>query len=236
MIPVLLAAATAQGAANAHAAQLAGIRLGSQVSGVIRARGNPDVLTTDIGHIWSWRKGGSLLRITTDDDGTIRLIDTSPASVHTSPTAQFVAPGTLPGTSIPVLFSAYAQGANILLVVAREGGRTIREAFLGYRDELAKAGFIPGASGEDAFHAAVLEKMGAADYNSPSEGTAYVRIAVGADGSVSAATIYFSSGDAVLDRAAVASALHDSFRPATLNGKPVASVYFHRQDFVHTSP
>ncbi len=228
-------AASPAAPANAHAAQLAGIRLGSQVSALIRARGNPDVSTTDIGHIWSWQRGGSLLRVTTDDDGGIRLIDTSPASVRTAPTTQFVAAGTLPGTTIPVLFSGYAQGDGVLLVVAREGGRTVREAFLGYRDELVRAGFVPGTNAPETFHAPVLEKIGGADYNSPKEGTAYVRITVGADGTPTAATIYASSGDPVLDRVAIASALHDSFKPATRDGKPVQSVYFRRQDFAHTA-
>jgi len=82
----------------------------------------------------------------------------------------------------------------------------------------------------------VLEQLGGADYTSAAEGTAYVRITVSSTGSVTAATIYVSSGDAALDRIAVASSIHDSFTAAQLDGTPVASVYFRRVDFTHTKP
>jgi len=68
--------------ANAPAMQpqmLDGIVLGSNVRDVVKVRGNPDVVNTDIGHVWTWHdaKSGEVLRSTTGDDGVIQIVDVS---------------------------------------------------------------------------------------------------------------------------------------------------------------
>ncbi|HVS46693.1 MAG TPA: TonB family protein [Verrucomicrobiae bacterium] len=68
--------------ANAPATQpqtLDGIVLGSNIRDVVKLRGNPDVVNTDIGHVWTWHdaKTGEVLRATTGDDGAIQIVDVS---------------------------------------------------------------------------------------------------------------------------------------------------------------
>ncbi|HEY8312870.1 MAG TPA: hypothetical protein VIG51_01735 [Candidatus Baltobacteraceae bacterium] len=241
-----------------------GITLGTQVSQTIAKRGNPAVSTTDVGTVWTWQRDDGTLRLTTDDDGNVRIIDLAPAS-SADPVIVLPAPGhkhvafnsttadaakqslssfidfdanaAFPDNGAPAELQTYKlDESHELALLFDTTSHLLREAFYGERPALARAGLLPDvAKTLPSFKAPVLQKLGAADYDTPDQGVGYVRIAVNAAGGVSAATMYVSSGNVRLDRIAIASAQHDQFEPALRDGKPVASVYFHREDFVNTT-
>ena len=242
------------------------IALGSPVSNVAQALRDapPEVATTDVGHVWTFEHvSKGLLRLSTDDAGTTDAIEYAGAesaqlrlSLHgrqplvlffgrSTPQASqeqlrtgadFVANTTLPENNSPARALAYAlPGGDELILFFDARAGLLREAFYGRRDTLEREGLIPGG-GSAVFTAPVLAKLGAADYATPGQGTAFLRILVDARGDVSKVQVYISSGDAQLDRIAVAAATHDTFVPATRSGARVASVYFARVDFVHAKP
>lgn len=224
----------------------------------------PDVVTTDVGHVWTFEhvpKG--LLRLSTDDAGATDAIEY--AGVESAPLrlslpgrqplnllfgrstllssqeqlrtyADFIANTTLPENNSPARALAYTlPGADELILFFDARAALLREAFYGRRDTLKREGLIPGG-GSPVFKAPVLAKLGGADYATPGQGTAFLRILVDARGGVSKAEVYISSGDAQLDRIAVAAATHDTFVPATRSGATVPSIYFARVDFARTKP
>jgi TonB family protein len=240
-----------------------GITLGSSVSQVIAQRGSPAVVDTDVGIVWTWQRADGTLRLTSDDDGNVRMIDVA-TTVQRDPTLSIPAPGhkqisfnatrpesarrelasfadftattSFPESGAPATLQAYRLDTSHELVLLFDTkARVLREAFYGERPTMARAGLLPElAQTLPSFQAPILVKLGAADYNSSAQGVAYVRIAVDANGSVRGATIYVSSGNDTLDRVAITSALRDEFTPAELGGAPVAAAYFYREDFVNT--
>ncbi|MDQ2871876.1 MAG: energy transducer TonB [Candidatus Eremiobacteraeota bacterium] len=242
-----------------------GITLGAPVSRTIATIGNPDVVATDVGTVWTWQRDGNTTRVTTDDDGNVRMIDLAPAktsasalpipiangpqlsfNASTAPAvrqklvayADFSAPATLPESGTQAVLQAYRlDDAHELALLFDSGSQRLREAFYGERPTLARAGLLPAlGAASPAFTAPALSKLGAGDYGTADQGVAYIRISVTPTGGVSDASIYVSSGNLTLDRIALSSARHDSFVPATLGGKPVASTFFYRENFVNTTP
>ncbi|MGZ3498213.1 MAG: energy transducer TonB [Vulcanimicrobiaceae bacterium] len=241
----------------------AGITLGEAVSQVIGERGNPTVVNTDVGTVWTWEKPDGKLRLTSDNDGKVVMIDIAPsaqsdpsfavpapghkqvafnatradmAKKELAPFADFTANTAFPESGAPATLQAYRlDTVHELALLFDAGSKTLREGFYGEQPALARAGLLPEiAQTLPAFQAPILTKLGGADYNSQAQGVGYVRIAVNADGSVGGATMYVTSGNATLDRVAITSAMHDEFTPAQRGGLPVASVYFYREDFVTT--
>lgn len=258
MIALLLAAVTAF-------MPVPGTSLGGSIKDAVKAHGLPKVVTTDIGHVWTWQqKDGSQLRLTSDDDGTVQMIDllapkgvTAKFALQTEPApailrlgklsgqqadlqfssiADFSGKATFPDSGEPAAFRAYKLSPNHEAVLLFAGG-VLREVFYGERAQLARSGLLPGAIEADVvtYKAPVLQELGGADYTGGTQGTAFVRIAVGQEGKVTDETIYLSSGSDVLDRIALAGAKSDSFLPATLDGKPVSSIYFYEEQFVVSS-
>jgi hypothetical protein len=224
----------------------AGVTLGAPVSHTIARRGPPTVVTTDVGTVWTWPAGAGTLRLTTDDDGTVQMIDAAPppksdpiltALAKLAPPVEFSATTTLPDNGAPALAQAYRlDPAHELALLYATRSHDLSEVFLGDRVAFARTGLLPDLSNTLApFKAPVLEKLGSADYDTSDQGVAFVRIAVSDRGDATAATTYVSSGNPRLDRIAIASALHDQFTPAQRDGKPVASVYFRRVNFINTT-
>ncbi|MEO6912411.1 MAG: energy transducer TonB [Candidatus Baltobacteraceae bacterium] len=258
MIALLLAAVTAF-------MPVPGASLGGTVKDIVKAHGLPTVVTTDIGHVWTWQqKDGSQLRVTSDDDGTVRMIDllaakgvpakfdlpTQPArtilrlgaltgqqaDLQFSSIADYSGKATFPDSGAPAIFKAYklSPSHEAVLLFAND---ILQEVFYGERSQLARSGLLPGAveAQMSTYKAPVLQKLGGADYTGGTQGAAFVRIEVGQEGKVMGETIFLSSGSDVLDRIALAGAKGDSFSPATLSGKPVSSVYFYKEQFVVTT-
>jgi TonB family protein len=224
----------------------------------------PEVVTSDVGQIWSWHATQGAVavttRATTDDNGTIQMIDVlargatagpdvpSPLATHarltfgkTSPAdadALFGAPefegtGPFPDGGGQAGFRGYRVAPSREAVLLFDvGGGPLREMFFGERSALARAGLIPHEAQHDVFKAASLSRLGGADFNKKKEGVAYSRVVVNADGTVAAATIFVSSGDPDLDAVALLIDRGSTFVPASLNGAPVQSVYFRRENFI----
>ncbi len=255
MIGLLLAAVTAF-------APLPGATLGGSIQDAVKAHGLPTVVTTDIGHVWTWQQSnGSQLRLTSDDDGIVRMIDLlapkgissvfalptkpNPTALHLgalsgqqadlqlSSIADFSGRATFPDSGDPAIFRAYKLSSDheAVLLFSKD---MLHEVFFGERAQLARSGLLPGAAQTKLliYKAPVLQKLGAADYTGGSQGTSFVRIAVGEDGKVTGQTIFLSSGSDVLDRIALTTAKDDLFSPAILDGKPVSSIYFYKEQFV----
>ncbi|MDP9111974.1 MAG: energy transducer TonB, partial [Candidatus Eremiobacteraeota bacterium] len=244
------------------------ISLGTPASALTRAmRGDPPtVVTTDVGHIWTFdRPSRGLIRISTDDAGATEAVEVAGAesmplrlslpghqplslafgrstpqssSEQLKPYTDFTASTTLPQNNAPARALAYSlPGRDELILFFDAKTALLRDAFYGRRDALKREGLIPAnRPDQGAFKAPVLSKLGGADYASPGQGTAFLRILVDERGGVRQAEVYISSGDAQLDRIAVAAATHDTFLPATRSGSAVPSVYFTRVDFVRTKP
>ena len=243
------------------------IALGSPVSNVARALRNdpPSVVTTDVGHVWTFEHAShGLLRLSTDDSGTTNAIEYAgtesaplrltldgrkplnlffgrstlqPVPEQLRSYADFTANAALPESSAPARAMAYAlPGGDELILFVDPKSNALREAFYGRRDTLKREGLIPGGRATPVFRAPVLAKLGGADYATAGQGTAFLRILVDALGGVSKVDVYISSGDVQLDRIAVAAAARDAFSPATRAGAAVPSVYFARVDFVRTKP
>ncbi|MDQ2993062.1 MAG: energy transducer TonB [Candidatus Eremiobacteraeota bacterium] len=242
-----------------------GATLGTNVRALVGAP-FPEVVTSDVGQIWTWRASqGAIamtMRATTDDDGTIQMIDvlargtpggpelemplpsrerlTFGSAQATDADAIFGAPefegaGAFPDGNGQASFRGYRfEGDREAVLLFDAGGGPLREMFFGKRSALARAGLIPHEAPPDIFKAASLSRLGSADFSKRKEGVAYTRIVVDADGSVASATVFVSSGDADLDGIALAIDRGCSFVPASLNGAPVASVYFRREEFLLT--
>ncbi|MDQ2680028.1 MAG: energy transducer TonB [Candidatus Eremiobacteraeota bacterium] len=243
-----------------------GASLGGSIQDAVRSYGIPTVVTTDIGHVWTFeRRDGSQLRLTSDDNGGIRMIDllaaksgrttialpTTPTATHLqldaltsaqadvqlSAIADFSGRATFPDSGKAAVFRAYKLSPTHEAVLLFANG-VLREAFYGERAQLARSGLLPGAIEAKTltYKAPVLQRLGGADYTGGTQGASFVRIAVGQDGKVTDAAIFISSGSDVLDRIAVVGAKGDVFTPATIGGAPVSSVYFYKERFVVTSP
>lgn len=253
-----LAALLLLGAASAQVAppSLDGMSPGADVRSLFARFGVPSVSTTDVGQMWTWTLAdGTSIRVTTDDDGAVRIADvTAPRASHValalagrasslafgSPpgantvgaNAEHVISGTLPDGGAPAQYWEYALPSSRELILAYAGANgPLHEALLGDRSALALAGFFPDRP-PNPFKAPVLIDLGSADYGGTETGSTFSRIVVASDGSVSDATIFVSSGDAQLDAIALAIAKGCSFEPATSGGVAVQSVYFRREDFV----
>ncbi|MBC5816467.1 MAG: energy transducer TonB [Candidatus Eremiobacteraeota bacterium] len=238
------------------------IALGQSVTALIKAHGAPDVVTTDVGQVWTWDTGGDKVRVTTDDSGIVHLFDVLPSpkkqvsfplamtpplllnfGVMTLPEAQghlkamtdFSAYATFPDTGAKAAVQAYnITPATEAILLFDDPAQTLREAFYGERPYLVRDGLLPAGTSPKAPHftAPVIIHQGAADYPATKqEGDAYIRLAVDKNGAVTDATMFVSSGDTDLDRAALAGGKMYTFKPATLDGMPVASVFFHKETF-----
>lgn len=238
------------------------LALGGSIVQLIKAHGSPNVVTTDVGQIWTWDSPAGEVRVTSDDDGIVQLFDVLPASkgpvsfalpstpplllnfglltvpeaeTHYASLAAFAADATFPDNGERADVRGYNVGpATLAILLFGQKTKTLDEAFYGYHDYLATAGVVPAAEhpAHAAFTAPVLVRHEAADYPpTKKEGDAFVRLSVEATGKVSAAKILSTSGDIDLDRAAIATGLSYTFKPATRNGVPVASVFFHKEIF-----
>lgn len=223
---------------------LDGVAIGSNIRDVVKTMGNPDVVNTDVGHVWSWTKPSlkETLRVTTDDDGVVQMVDvSSPAQLDRPPyvlgPSLSTADGNLPDSGDAAEFRRY-QGTpptQIVLAYASNGG-ALREIFIGTAIAIANAGLVPGKASDDSeYRAPLLDTIGSADYNGNSRGVVYTRIAINKDGTIAKASVFISSGDGDLDRVALAIANGCTFEPATLRGRKAPSVYFRRENFLINS-
>ncbi len=170
------------------------LRLGESVTTMIADEGPPSVLSTDVGHVWTWEKGGDRIRLTTDDDGVVRMIDISPApnnhlalklpaipartvrfgmltsdvaDAQLGKAAGFKGLGNFPDSSNRADFRAYALSPTQWAVLLFDDGtKRLAELFYGDRSFLARSGLLPGAPESTAPHysAPVLQHEGNADY------------------------------------------------------------------------
>ncbi len=174
---------------------LGGIALGSALPAVIRTAGIPAaVLTTDVGHVFTWEnvKTGKM-RLTFDDDGVVRMIDDLPAQgrnpnfiVQATPPqvvtfgelsiaqsdsklsslADFSGTGKFPDTGDQAAFRTYKLAPATELVLLFDANQLLREAILGQRASLARNGLLPGAAETKGpqYAAPVLKHQGSSDY------------------------------------------------------------------------
>lgn len=248
LLPVAIGAQTA-------APSLDAIAPASNVRALFARFGSPSVSTTNVGQIWTWTLAdGTSLRVTSDDDGAVQIADVAAKNgaraalslsrgtyalafgapqtandVGISP--EHAISGSSPDTGAPAQYWEYALPAEreLILVYAGAGG-PLDEALLGDRGALALAGFFPDTPA-NAYKAPILIELGSADYSGSTTGSVISRIHVSADGSVTDASIFVSSGDARLDRIALTIAKGSSFEPAARGGTAVPSIYFRREDF-----
>ncbi|MDQ6826860.1 MAG: energy transducer TonB, partial [Candidatus Eremiobacteraeota bacterium] len=209
---------------------LGGIALGSSFITAVRAHGLPStVLTSDVGHIFTWEDSKTKkLRLTVDDDGIVRMIDVLPVdsanpsfTVPSDPPlhvafgkftveqseeklssfADFSGVGAFPDTGAKAEFRAYKLAPQIELMLLFDNGNILREALLGQRSTLALNGLLPGVQIKAPhFSAPVLQHEGSADYpRTRHQGDAILRIAVDTKGKVIDTLIVVSTGDRELD-------------------------------------
>jgi TonB family protein len=264
MIRESLALVVAIAAAGSSSLTLAGITLGRNIRDEVKPFGHPDIVTTDVGHVWTWRSAGAAtLRLTTDDDGAVQMIDVIAGgskrridlptgqrfitlngesranTVSSFPSDDFDAKGAFPDDGADAAYYGYRLKNGNELVLGfpdtNNGAGLLHEVFFGHRDALVRSGLIPQAAPTEVFKAPVMLQLGGADFRKSKEGTTYVRIAVNADGSVADASVFVSSGDADLDSIALASARHSAFSPSSRNGTPIPSIFFRREDFIVAS-
>lgn len=245
------------GAAYAQTAapSLDAIAPGTNVRALFARFGIPAVTTTNVGQIWTWTLAdGASVRVTSDDDGVVQIADVTaksgsratltlaggtyalafgapPSANGVGISVEHAISGSLPDTGAPAQYWEYALPAARELVLAYAGAAgPLREALLGDRSALALAGFFPDTP-VNAYKAPLLIELGSADYSGSATGSVFSRIRVAADGSVTDAAVFVSSGDARLDEIALAIARGSNFEPATRDGGAVPSVYFRREDF-----
>lgn len=239
------------------------LSLGVSVAALIKSHGPPNVVTTDVGHIWTWDSAAGKVRVSTDDDGIVHLFDVLPSPKKP---VSFALPGTPPlllnfglmtaaqadiqykslaffsaNTVFPdSAAKAVARGLRIgplteAVMLFDDASQTLREVSYGEQTYLARAGFLPPNSVDPSpakITAPVLVHQGSSDYPATKiEGDTFVRIVVDQTGKVSGATVFATAGDINLDRAAIASAKSYTFKPATKDGVPVASIFFHKEPF-----
>ncbi len=174
---------------------LGGIALGSTLPAVVRVAGLPStVVTTDVGHVFTWVSARTgQMRLTFDDDGVVRVIDdlpiqsrkptfmvqTEPPQVVTfgelsieqseaklSALADFSGVGKFPDTGAEAAFRAYKLAPTTELVLLFDDNHILREAILGQRAQLAHNGLLPGAPEAKGpqYAAPVLRHQGSSDY------------------------------------------------------------------------
>ena len=239
------------------------LSLGSSVGALIKKHGPPNVVTTDVGQIWTWDWAAGKVRVTTDDDGIVRLFDLLPspknpvsfalpgtpplilnfgrmtapqADIHYKSLAVFSANTIFPDSSAKAVARGYRLSpSRDAVMLFEDATQTLSEVSFGEQTYLARAGFLPANSVDPPavkMTAPVLVHQGSSDYPATKiEGDTFVRITVDETGKVSGATVFATAGDINLDRAALASAKSYSFKPATRDGVPVASVFFHKEIF-----
>ena len=241
------------------------VRLGEDVRTLITAHGSPAVVTTDVGHVWTWeRPDKPKVRLTADDQGRVQIIDVVPkaavdfavpspdpkeratlaldqltlaaadaSALSKSADARGIA--TFPDSGTQAQFRAYRLSGGTELVLLFDNVRqTLGEVFYGTRDALGRGGLLPAGTyvPQPHYTAPAVLHLGAVDYPATKrQGDAFVKIAVRKDGTVADATIYSSSGSSELDAVAILAAKQDTFSPAKLDGQPVDSVYFHKEEF-----
>ena len=170
------------------------LRLGDSVAKMISDEGPPNVNTTDVGHVWSWEKGGDRIRLTTDDNGVVRMIDILPApSSHLAlalpgmPTRKLIfgtlgtddadaqlgiaadvkGSGNFPDSGARADFRAYPLNGNQSAVLLFDDAtKRLAEVFYGDRGVMARSGLLADSSGDTSgrFSAPILEHEGSADY------------------------------------------------------------------------
>ena len=127
---------------------------------------------------------------------------------------------------------------GVLFAFPAPGDQGMIEVLTGTREALFGTGMVPNET--PALQPAMINRnVYKAPNMMPSAGRGfvrdfmvYVRIAVGSDGIPTAATVFARSGGPTgtggsnLDNAAVYATLREKFQPATVNGKPVPSIYF----------
>ena len=253
---LVAAALSAPAFAAPDAFSTATIALGSNIGAAIKAHGMPaDVSSLDSGHRWTWEDGPNALRVITDDDGVVRLVDIRRASgtfdagaaaaAHFTfgtstgaqaeaalhPIADFAGPGKFPdGVTKAHVQSFRLTPQRELVLLFDDTSATLQEVIYGDRGTVVRVGFLPGAEDQIAklvYKAPVLRRAGALEApRSGPAGSAIVRLSLDKAGAITEAAIAYSSGDAALDAAAKAAALKDSFAPAQLAGKAVSAVVY----------
>jgi TonB family protein len=247
--------------ATGSAYSFGGVALDVPVHDAINQFGTPAVATTDVGTVWTWDRSfmpvHSILRVTTDDDGVVKMIDlaipsgtlgvrgipTMPAPLTFGDDAavkvdaaigapEFVGKGLFPDGGDATFRGYRVSGNKELVLLYAVDPPVLREAFYGERATLMRGGLIPGTTPSDVYRAPVMRGLGSADYQSNRQGTVYTRIVVNADGSVRAASVFISSGSSELDNIALQVAKHSTFAPGTRDGVPTQSVFYRREDFV----
>jgi TonB family protein len=244
----LLFASMLLGVAAPATQTLDGIAIGSSIHDAVKLLGNPEVVNTDVGHVWTWKnaKTNEIIRVTTDDDGTIQMVDIAltagelPQPAIALGAKLSTSDGSLPDSGDNAEFRRYDVATPVQVILAydtaQSGGPPLREAFLGNADALANAGLVPDKAADDAeYRAPLLDTIGSADYNGNKRGVAYSRIVINPDGTIAKSAIFISSGDADLDRVALAIANGCTFEPATLRGRKVTGIYFRRENFLINS-
>ncbi|MBC5829440.1 MAG: TonB family protein [Candidatus Eremiobacteraeota bacterium] len=195
---LFIGACAAARASDSHAAaipSLGAIPLGYTLPAVVRVAGLPStVLTTDVGHVFTWSNPRTgKMRLTFDDDGVVRMIDDLPthdsAPKFTVPTdppqvvafgelsedqsdvkfsslADFSGVGKFPDTGAEAAFRAYKLSAATELILLFDHERILREAILGQRASLARSGLLPGAPEANGpqYSAPILTHQGSSDY------------------------------------------------------------------------
>ncbi|MDP9016836.1 MAG: TonB family protein, partial [Candidatus Eremiobacteraeota bacterium] len=132
-------------------------------------------------------------------------------------------------------FRAYKVTAtDDIVLLFDDPTKVLNEVFYGDHIFLARGGLLPaGSQGAlPHFTAPSLVHVGSTDYPpTKKEGDVFLRILVDKAGAVTDATVFVSSGDGDLDRAAVVSAQHSTFLPAKIDNTPVNAVAFYRQEY-----
>jgi hypothetical protein len=143
----------------------------------------------------------------------------------------------LPKVAGTVVGYAIAPNYGVVFGFPAPGDEGLIEVATGTRDALFTTGLIPSdvttplrpaTVSHDIYKAAKLTGM------PPCGGfvknlVVFVRVAVRADGTPSAATVFYGTGYLNEDNRALYCPMHETFQPATLNGNPVPSVYFQKQ-------
>lgn len=170
------------------------LALGEPVATLIKSHGSPNVVTTDVGQIWTWDSDAGEVRVTSDDDGIVQLFDILPstrgpvsfalpstpplllnfglmtvpeAETHFASLQAFAANATFPDNGEKADVRGYNVGpATLAILLFGQGTKTLGEAFYGYHDYLAHAGVVPGGTdpAQVAFTAPVLIHHGSSDY------------------------------------------------------------------------
>ncbi|MDQ6933229.1 MAG: TonB family protein [Candidatus Eremiobacteraeota bacterium] len=197
-VPLFVSVCAAAPASDSPAAAippLGTIPLGSTLPAVVRVAGLPStVLSTDVGHVFTWNNPRTgQLRLTFDDDGVVRMIDDLPirdgapkftvptdppqvvafgklsedqSDVQFSSLADFSGLGKFPDTGAEAAFRAYKLSPATELILLFDGQRILREAILGRRASLARSGLLPGAPEATGprYSAPILTQQGSSEY------------------------------------------------------------------------